>query len=189
MNPFIPKAAIVSAAACLLLAGCGPADAGTSGTATPSATVLAETAESVLKRTAEKVCPPPKKPGDPDPYQRNFNSWPTQFSFACLAGAGHSTTAVLRWFGTEKEARSAFDVRRKQNAADDFHGYPSAAWEEDSSDLPGGRLEYRIRIWQAGAWLVDVSAFDDTSSLSAPDPREVSEEIYTIGLQMGLFVQ
>jgi hypothetical protein len=174
---------------CLLLAGCGPADAGKGAGATPSAAVPADTAETVLKLAAEKICPPPKNPSDPDPYQREFNSLPTQFSFFCSPAAGHSTTAVLRWFGTGEEARAAFDVRRKRNAAGDFHGYPFAAWEEDSSDLPGDRLEYRIRIWQAGAWLVDVSAFDDTASLSAPDPDEVSEEIYRVGTEMGLFVK
>jgi hypothetical protein len=155
---------------------------------TPTAVPI-HTAETVLKRVAETVCPPPKDPADRDPYQRQYESFQTKFTFFCSPAAGHGTNASLRWFASTDEAHTEFEIRRKQATVEDFHGYPLAVMEEDYSGFTNDRKEYRICLWQAGQWPVEVRAFDDTPNLIAPAPEEVSEEIYRVGKEMGLFSQ
>ena len=172
----------------LFLAGCGsavptPADP---GGATPTR-VSITTAETVLKRAAESICPPPKDPAERDPYPREYESSRTKFTFFCSPAAGHGTSAILLRFESTAGAQAGFEAKRKQTEVEDFHGSPLAVMEEDYPGFPGDRKEYRIWLWQAGQWVTEVRAFDDTPYLSAPAPAKVSEEIYKAGMEMGLF--
>jgi hypothetical protein len=178
------KSVLILPAFLFLLAGCSPAG----GTKQP-ATVTIHAAETVLKEAAETVCPLPKDSSQPDPFERSYHSTETDSSFTCVPAAGHGVDSTLRLFANAEAAHAAFDAGRKQNAVEDFHGYPLAEFAEDSSDFPGGRPEYRIRLWQAGVWLAEVRAFDDTDYLIAPDPGAVSEAIYQAGVKAGLFTK
>jgi hypothetical protein len=167
----------------LLLTGCTAAGPG----GTPPTAVPVAAARDVLKQASLAVCPPPEDPSDPDVYQRRYYSSDTDFSFACDPAAGHSTGASMRWYASADDARGEFDARRKQSPVEDFHGYPVALMDADDPSFPGGRKEHRIRLWQAGEWLIEVKAFDDTPYLIAPAPEAVSEEIYKVGVECGLW--
>jgi hypothetical protein len=166
-----------------LLTGC---TAAAGAVVTPTAVPIAA-ARDVLKRASLAVCPPPEDPSDPDVYQRRYYSSDADFSFVCNPAAGHGTGASMRWFASADAARGGFDARRMHTPAEDFHGYPLAVMDADDPSFPGGRKEHRIRLWQAGQWLIEANAFDDTPYLIAPAPEAVSEEIYTAGVEYGLF--
>jgi hypothetical protein len=180
----IKNAVIFFVAIGLWIAGCS-SRAATKQTANASIPA----AEAVLKQVSESVCPLPKDPGQADPFMRSYHSAAAEASFSCAPAAGHSVDATLRLFASADGARGEFEAERKEHGAVDFHGYPMVDYEEDSSDLPGGRNEYRIRFWQAGVWLIEVRAFDDTAYLMAPDPADVSEAIYQAGVKAGMFAK
>jgi hypothetical protein len=52
--------------------------------------------------------------------------------------------------------------------------------------LEDGRYEYRVRLLQAGPWLIWVRSFDDTGYLVAPDPGPASETILQVIQEHGL---
>ncbi|MBN1440640.1 MAG: hypothetical protein JW929_14625 [Anaerolineales bacterium] len=198
--------------AVFFLAGCQAA--GENAAATAESTLAAmpvKNAETVLRQAMEAVCPPwqgptptkiptptinPAKTASPQPTaspeqsdERNWSvqSTLTESSADCQAAAGHSLEIKLRWFEKEEEAVDSFDVRRGQNQTSDFHGFLLVILEEDDYSFPGGRKEHRVWAWQAGRWLVEVNAFDETTTRIAPDPGEASEEVYTAGLRYALW--
>ncbi|MCX7854972.1 MAG: hypothetical protein N2556_03175 [Anaerolineae bacterium] len=109
------------------------------------------------------------------------------YGLSCSPAAGHSTAAILQWFSSESDAQGAFEARRAGRPLEEFHEFPLAIWDEDHPSFPGGQKEYRIWLWQAQHWLIEVRAFDDTHFIIAPDPGRVSEAIYQAGVEYGLF--
>jgi hypothetical protein len=158
---------------CLLIA-CG----GT-GTVIPDTPTPGEVAEAVLEKVADIVCPD-------IPNVRVFAT-DTGYGFWCAPAAGHSTTATLQWFSNPGDAQAAFETRREGRPVGEFHEFPLLAWDEDHPSFPGGRKEYRVWLWQAQNWLIEVRAFDDTHYTIAPDPGRVSEAIYQVGAEYDLF--
>ncbi len=152
-------------------------------TPTPSTSLL-EVPKIVLREVSYLVCP--DYPGDPDnpDFYRHFSATDTVYSFRCSPAQGHSTDAILQWFNNKDEARAAF-VDQRGEPDQEFHGFPLSVWEKDY--FPGGRKEYRIWLWQAQQWLIEVSAFDETFYPIAPAPEEFSEAIYQVGLEHELF--
>jgi hypothetical protein len=139
--------------------------------------------EIVLQEVSHLACPDYPYPDNPDFY-RHFSATDTVYIFRCSPAVGHGTSARLQWFSNEDDARAAFEDQRGSTVGK-FHGFPLSVWEEDY--FPGGRKEYRILLWQAHQWLIEVRAFDDTHYLIAPAPEGVSEAIYQVGLEHGLF--
>jgi hypothetical protein len=86
------------------------------------------------------------------------------------------------------EARAALDTARGDNPLQEFHGFAASVWQEQHPSFPDERNEYRVWAWQAGRWLIEVRAFDDTPYLIAPDPETVSEAIYQVATERGLFL-
>lgn len=129
----------------------------------------------MLKETAERVCPSTLR----------FSE--TGYSFNCEAAAGHSAWVKMEPFASEAEARAAVEERCRGDSVEDFHGFLLCKWGEDYPSFPGGREEYEIWLWQGGQWVVEVRAFDDTRFLIAPRPETVSEELYEVGTEHGLF--
>ena len=136
----------------------------------------------VLRATAELICPHLDAPGE-------LEFATTGYGFHCATAAGHGTNVRLEEFGSEAEAQAAFNAGREENSVEEFHGFPLSVRGEDNPSLPGGREEYRIWHWTAGRWVVEIRAFDDTPYLVAPNPEGVSEVLYQMGIEHGLFVE
>jgi hypothetical protein len=104
------------------------------------------------------------------------------YIIGCAPAAGHSTSIRVEQFATVRDGQTSFDTIRGEKAVEDFHGCPISRWEEA---YYGGKEQ--IWLWQADEWLITITAVDDTPYPIAPDPREVSEELYRIGVAEGLF--
>ena len=139
-----------------------------------------EKIEAVLQETAEKTCPAVRDPG-------GLQFFDEAHGFSCAPAAGHGTTVWLTVYGSPQDARAAFEEQHPPGTVQEWHGLPLAVWGEDHPSFPGKRHEYRFWLWQADHYVVKVRAFDDTHYLSAPDPGEVSEALYEIGVEHGLF--
>lgn len=157
---------------CLLVA-CG-------GAAPPDIPAPLDVAKTVLEKVAKSIC-------YGHPKTSSFSETDTSRNFYCSPSAGHYTITSLAWFETESEARAAFDARSEGRALGEFHGAPLITWNEDHPSFPGGRTEYQTWLWQMQQWLIRVQAFDDTHFTSAPNPKSVSEAVYRLGLEYGLF--
>jgi hypothetical protein len=48
-------------------------------------------------------------------------------------------------------------------------------------------MRHRYHVWQAERWLVTVHSFDDTHYAIAPVPLDVSNIVYRLALENGLF--
>ena len=144
--------------------------------------VSEDVAMVVLRAAAELTCPHLDGPGELE-----FDT--TGYGFHCATAAGHGTSVALVEYGSEAEARAAFDTGREGDSVKEFHGFPLSVRSEDNPSLPGEREEYRIWHWTADRWLVEIRAFDDTPYLIAPNPEEISEALYQLGIEHGLFVE
>ncbi|HOT92609.1 MAG TPA: hypothetical protein PLJ78_11500 [Anaerolineae bacterium] len=151
-----------------------------SGPATPATPIPSDVAKSVLEKVAEEIC-------YGHPQTSSFFYDETTYGLLCSPAGGHHTLITLEWFSNESDAQAAFDVQKKGRIVMEFHGASLLVWGEDHPSFPGGREEYRIWLWQMRQWLIGVRAFDDTHFISAPDPGKVSEAIYQVGLEYGLF--
>ncbi|MCX7682024.1 MAG: hypothetical protein N2508_08710 [Anaerolineae bacterium] len=156
-----------------LLVACG-------GAVTPATPTPADTAKTVLEKVAEIIC-------YDHPKTTSFFERDTTYGFYCSPAAGHFTITSLEWFNTESDARAAFDTHSEGLTVGEFHGAPLLIWSTDHPSFPGGRSEYRTWLWVMQQWLIRVQAFDDTHFTVAPDPGKVSEAIYQVGLEYGLF--
>jgi hypothetical protein len=153
---------------------------------TPATPTPREVVEIVLREAASLACPDYGDEDNTDFYRR-FSMTDTVLMFECTPATGHYTSARLWWFSDPSEARAAFETRNEGDTVQEFHEFPLAVWEEDYPSFPGGRKEYRIWLWQVQGWLIEVRAFDDTHYITAPDPETVSETIYQVGVEHGLF--
>lgn len=109
------------------------------------------------------------------------------YTLFCAPSTGHDTVARLQRFSDPEEATTALNALAVEGELTSFHELPAAAWGRDYPGLDADRLEYRDFAWVAGRWLVHVEAFDDTHYLVAPAPEEVSEAIYSLIFETGLF--
>jgi hypothetical protein len=150
-------------------------------TATPP---VKDVATIVLEQTAELVCPA-SGPGEPSVPDVSLQD--ARYGFNCVPAAGHSTGVWIEQFADQHEAQAAFDSTRGDHPVQDFHNFPLSAWQEQHPSFPDGRNEYTVWVWQAGRWLIYVSAFDDTHFEIAPDPQTVSETIYRLAIDHDLF--
>jgi hypothetical protein len=130
--------------------------------------------ERLLDQIAAEVCPYPDDPGRIDPYERYFTSDDPAYTLVCYPAAGHSLTVTIRRFAGPAEALAEFASAAGPGPALDVQGFPASDWQEHHPSFPGGRKEIRVRLLQAGPWLIRIESFDDTHFLIAPDPREVS---------------
>jgi hypothetical protein len=130
--------------------------------------------ERLLDQIAEDICPYPDDPDRIDPYERYFTSNDPAYTLVCYPAAGHSITVTIRRFAGPAEAQAEFESAREPEPAQAIDGFPSADWQEHHPSFPGGRHEVRVRLLQAGPWLIRIESFDDTHFLIAPDPREAS---------------
>jgi hypothetical protein len=130
--------------------------------------------ERLLDQIAEDVCPYPDDPGRIDPYERYFTSDDPTYTFVCYPAAGHSLTVTFRRFLEPAEAMAEFQSAGARGLPQEVQGFPALDWQEQHPSFPGGRLEVRVRLLQAGPWLIRIESFDDTHFLIAPDPREAS---------------
>jgi len=163
---------------CFWLSGCDPAverDPMVVGTA-------------VLQEIAPRVCPLPDTQTDPDLYHQ-FETWENTTRFVCQAAAGHATVTWLTWLGSTTTADAAFEARRAEQSVlvTEYNSYPLLMWTEDHPSFPGDREEYQVWLWQAGQWLIEIRAFDDTHYAIAPHPETVADAIYQTGQKQGLF--
>lgn len=156
-------------------------------TATPApeptpTSVPTDVEEIVLLQAAQQVCHLPGETNVPEIYTTD-----AVYSFVCAPAAGHSTSAGMERFSSQVEAQAAFNSMREDNPVKDFHGFPVSVWNEQHPSFPDGRSEYRIWVWLADRWLINVRAFDDTYHINAPDPEIVSEAIYQAATEYDLF--
>jgi hypothetical protein len=169
MRRFVSLLTLMS---CLLIA--------CNGATIPDTPTPRDAAEILLQEVANLVCQSPD-------FSRRFSTTDTAHRFECSPAEGHSTTATLWWYGNQNEAQAVFEARHEESPVEEFHEFPLSVWDEDFPSFPGGRKEYRVWLWQAHHWLIEVRAFDDTHFLIAPDPETVSEAIYQVGRDQGLF--
>jgi hypothetical protein len=130
--------------------------------------------ERLLGQIAQEVCPYPDDPDRIDPYERYFTSNDPAYTLVCYPAAGHSLTVTIRRFTGPAEALAEFESARDPGPAQEIDGFPTSDWQEHHPSFPGGRHEIRVRLLQAGPWLIRIESFDDTHFLIAPDPREAS---------------
>ena len=90
---------------------------------------------------------------------------------------GHSLDIAIQRFASQAQAQVAFEVSRRDNPIEDFHGYSAYQEEYDNPaygpDMP---MTNRHHWWQADRWLIHVHSFDDTNYRLTPEPLKVSEE-------------
>ena len=134
----------------------------------------------------ERICPYPGEPDRIDPYERYFTSDDPVFRFVCYQATSHSITVTIRRFADPAEAQAEFEAARPPGPVMEFRGFPASDWQEQHPSFPDGRYEYRVRLLQAGPWLIWVRSFDDTHFLVAPDPREASIAIVEVVREHGL---
>ena len=166
---------------CCSLASVLESVAGTRFSATPTPT---DPMEMVLQQAAVRACP---LSGPGEPHIPEVAVYETAYRFVCIAATGHETSVRFDRFAHQAEAKAAFDSTRADIPIQYFHGFPLSVWQEQYPSFPGGREEYRVWLWQADRWLVSVRAFDDTHFITAPDPQTVSEAIYQVAVEHGLF--
>lgn len=142
--------------------------------------------ETLLYEIAGRICPYPDRADKIDPYERYFTIKDPVFTLICYPAAGHSTTVTIRRFADPAEARAEFESVAAPGSAEDYLGFPVSDWEEQHPSFPDGRYEYRVRLMQAGPWLIWVRSFDDTHFLIARDPREASIAILQVVKEHGL---
>ncbi len=158
----------------LALTSCGAASTAVvpPGAPTPSAVE-----ERLLSQIAEEICPYPDDPGRIDPFERYFTSNDPFYSLVCYPATGHSLTVTIRRFAGPAHAMAEFESGGTRGLRQEVQGFPASDWEEDYPSFPGGRKEVRVRLMQAGSWLIRIEAFDDTRFQIAPDPRDVSQAV------------
>ena len=130
--------------------------------------------ERLLDQIASDVCPYPDDPGRIDLYERYFTSDDPAYTLVCYPAAGHSLTVTIRRFAGPAEALAELSSAAAPGPALEVQGFPASDWHEHHPSFPGGREEVRVRLLQAGPWLIRTESFDDTHFLVAPDPREAS---------------
>lgn len=172
----------------LVLAACGSpgsltpeTPAGTAPAPTPQATE-----EELLQQMAKRICPYPDDPDRIDPYERYFTTGDSTPSFTCYPATGHSITVTLRRFADPARAEAEFQSVPELGPVGELDGFPVSDWQEQHPSFPGGRYEVRVRLVQAGPWLISIRSFDDTHFLIAPDPREASLEVLQVLREQGL---
>ncbi|MCA9946867.1 MAG: hypothetical protein KC449_25475 [Anaerolineales bacterium] len=144
---------------------------------------------AVLQEAAPRICPIPDMYADSPELYHEFQNGEDAIRFRCLAAAGHMTDTSLTWFESQTEADIAFENQRGETLVTEFHGLPLLMWELDDTSFPGGNKEHQIWLWQAGQWIIRVHAFDDTHFAIAPSPESVSDVLYEVGQEQGLFDQ
>jgi hypothetical protein len=166
----------------LVLAACEGQEA-----LTPEATpesALAPTTQGVeevlLQQMAERICPYPDDEEEIDPYERYFTTGDGTPTFTCYPATGHSITVTLRRFADPARAEAEFQAVPELGPVAELEGFAVSDWQEQHPSFPGGRTEVRVRLLQAGPWLISIRSFDDTHFLIAPDPRKASLAILQV---------
>lgn len=139
----------------------------------------------LLYAIAEKVCPYPKDPDQIDFYRRYFYTDSPPFRFDCTPAEGHIVTVAVRRFADASTALAEFDADRPPGPVSESDFFRAADWQEQYPSFPGGREEIRVRLMQTGVWVVSIRSFDDTHFLIAPDPRQVSQDVFDAIVSLG----
>jgi hypothetical protein len=142
--------------------------------------------ERLLDQIAAGVCPYSDDPSRIDPYERYFTSNDPTYTFVCYPAAGHSLTVTIRRLAGPAEALAEFESAGARGLALEVQGFPASDWQEQYPSFPDGRQEIRVRLLQAGPWLIRIESFDDTHFLIAPDPREESAVVVQAVKEHGL---
>lgn len=130
--------------------------------------------ETTLYRFAEQlsteICPPSVAI---EPRQTVENN---TVSVSCGVSMGHSLSVNLTHFSNLSDLEQAFQSQAETGQIEHFHDYPLVTRHQPDPAYPDqdGR---RTWVWQAGCWLIDVSAFNDTAHVSAA-PKSASETVY-----------
>jgi hypothetical protein len=135
---------------------------------------------------AARICPYPDSEDKIDPYERYFSTGESAPSFTCYPTTGHSITVALRRFADPARAEAEFQAAPELGPVAELDGFPVSDWQEHHPSFPGERYEVRVRLLQAGPWLISIRSFDDTHFMIAPDPREVSLAILQVLREQGL---
>ena len=110
------------------------------------------------------------------------------YFLVCIPAMGHSLDVRLQRFGSEAEARVAFETVRMGAPLQCFHGFPSFARQYDEQPgNPALPMRHRVHTWRASRWVVAAHAFDDTPYAIAPAPADASEAVFQAAIAQGLF--
>ena len=142
---------------------------------------------AVLHQIAPRVCPVPDMYADQAQFYHKFRSEADYTLFECTTATGHMTYTTLTWYDSQTEADAAFELQRGDSQVAEFHGFPLLMWAADDPSFPGGPKENQSWVWQAGQWLIHIRSFNDTNLISSPHPESVSDILYEVGQQRGLF--
>ena len=162
---------------CCWLGGCGPAKE-------PSPL---EIGTAVLQQIAPRACPVPDLYADQAQFYHKFRSEENYTLFECTTATGHMTYTTLIWYNSHAEAEAAFESRRGETEAAEFHEFPLIIWSADDPSFPGGPEENQGWVWQAGQWIINIRSFNDTNLITSPHPEIVSNVLYEVGQHRGLF--
>jgi hypothetical protein len=142
--------------------------------------------EELLDQIAEQFCPHADEPGRIDTYERYVTSSHPTSELICYPATGHSLAVTIQRSAGSAEALAELESVAPEGPVHEIEGFPSSGWQEDHPSFPGGREEVRVRLLQAGPWLIRIESFDDTHFLIAPDPRQVSVAVVRAVKERGL---
>ncbi|MHB1356905.1 MAG: hypothetical protein ACYCZF_13135 [Anaerolineae bacterium] len=106
------------------------------------------------------------------------------YSFFCRNSADTGYTVTMTRYESEAAAKTQFEADQGENPVSCFHGYSAYA---ASSKNPYNRYVVQQQFgWLAGQWLISISASYDYGYYHFTT-ADFSEEIYTSGVEDGLF--